>query len=52
MTKPARKFQTQKQQRDEFAAIYDAHHGAGAAKRLFEEKLGNKKNLLKSQVIH
>jgi hypothetical protein len=51
MTKPTSpKFQTLRSQRDELAAIYDSQHGARASKRLFEQKLGANKNLLKHQV--
>lgn len=50
MTKPIRKFETQRQQRDEMLAIYDAHHGRGAAEKLFQQKLGNRKTVMKAQI--
>jgi len=45
-----RKFQTLKQQRDELACAYDSKHGAGASKKLFAQKLGAKKTVLKDQI--
>jgi hypothetical protein len=51
MTKTTpRKFQTLRQQRDELASAFDAKHGRGAAKRLFAQKLGSNKNVLKRQI--
>jgi hypothetical protein len=51
MTKNSpRKFQTVRQQRDELASAFDAKHGDGAAKRLFAQKLGDKKTVFKDQI--
>ncbi len=48
--KNVRKFQTQKQQRDELVRIYESEHGLGSAKKLFDRRLADKKTLLKAQI--
>jgi len=43
-------FETLKRQRDDLISAYDAEHEADASTRLFAEKLGSKKDVLREQI--